>query len=191
MAEGGAGGGGFLVENTAAADGEVEPLVGVERNGVGFGYAVEEMARGGESGKAAVSGVDVEPEALTANETGEVANGIDGAGGGGTGAGDDAEGEPAGAAVFVDEAVEVGEVHLETVIHADVTDVCLAEAEHGGGLGNREVSFPGDVQAHGFADGGDTVADHVYRSLGAARSREGSKIRHGPAAGIGPIAPAG
>ena len=114
FAEGGAGGGGVAVEDTAAADGQIEPLVRIEREGIGFADAGECVARGGgDRGDAAVGAVDVEPKVVGAGEIGDGADGVDGSGAGGPGAGDDAERQVAGGAIFGVAAGEVGEVHAE------------------------------------------------------------------------------
>ena len=79
-------------DQTAAAVGQEHPLVGVEGDGVGSLDALESLVAAlGELEEAAVGGVDVEPEVVLLGEVGQVVQGVDGAGVGGAGAGDDEE----------------------------------------------------------------------------------------------------
>src|SRR5262249_46335740 len=145
FAEGGARGGRVAVEHASAAHGEVEPLVGVERYGIGEADAIEERTgTRGESGEATVRGVDVEPEIFGAGEFCECGDRVYGAAAHGAGAGDDAEGQVACGAVGADLAGEVVEIDLLASVGAHAARIGRSDAEHAGGFADGEVAFFGD-----------------------------------------------
>ena len=159
----------IAVEETAAASGLVEPLVGIEGDGIGEADSFEGFGDGKRS-ECAVSSVDVQPEIVLTTDFGDVANGIDAAGGGGTGAGDDGDGFEIGVEVALNSFAQIVGAHAEGVVDGDEPDGIVAQAEKRGGLGVGHVGFSGTV------DDAAVNAGQVGGGFGFAGHAEGHEV---------------
>jgi len=169
VGEGAARIGGIGVEETAAAGGLIEPLVGIEGDGVGQVHSVECFGDG-ERGECAVGSVHVEPEIVFAADGGDFAEGVDAAGGGGSGAGDNGKGLKASFDVELDSLAQIGGAHAEGVVDWDETDGIVTEAEECGGLGSGHVGFRGAV------DDAATRPGLIGGRFGLARHAKGHEV---------------
>ena len=142
----------------------------------------EERARSGrQGGEASVSGIDMQPEIVAAGESGQLADGVEGAGGGGAGVGHYAKRAIAGGQVLLHQPIEGGEIDLHLRVGGNAAHVGFADAEHPGRFADGKVAFGGNVGAH--APGRrHAVAHHVAGGFGAAGGGQGGEVGHGSAA---------
>jgi hypothetical protein len=170
VGEGAARIGGIGVEETAAAGGLIEPLVGIEGDGVSEVDSVEGFGNG-ERGECAVGSVDVEPEVVFAADRSNFAEWVDAAGGGGSGTRNDGNGLEAGVDVALYGLAQIVRAHTEGAVDGDEADGIVTKAEECGGLGSGHVRFSGAI--------GDSAVDAglVGRRFGFACHAEAHEVR--------------
>ena len=165
---------GLAGENDAGGEGHGEPLVRIDGDGVGKFDAANEIAMlVGEDGGGAVGSVDVEPELVTTRNFGESDEVVDGAGVGGAGGADDAEGLVAGGEICADRGFEGRGIELHARVHGDAAKGAASESEQADGFVERMMAFRGGVENGLRADGSDTFFDGVREVSGESHCERG------------------
>ena len=164
-------------EEKGAGEGHAEHLMRVHGDGVG-GVAAGELVgvRGGEDGRAAPGGVDVQPEVVVAADGGEGAERVVGAQDRGAGRGVEVEGGLASVLCRGDEGREGGGIHAAGLgVHGHGPHGRGAEAEHLGGLFDAVVAVGRGEEDELEAVGGVAVRLGV-RVEGVAGDHDGGGV---------------
>ena len=159
----------------------------IDGDGVGKLDAANEIAMlVGEDGGGAVGTVNVEPELMAARNFGESDEVVDGAGVGGAGGANDAEGLVAGGEICADRGFEGRGIELHARVYGDAAEGAAAESEQADGFVERVMAFRGSVENRLRADGSDSFFNGVRKVSGEGH-RERGKIGFVATAGKGAV----
>src|SRR6185369_7744232 len=136
-------------EKTAGIDGDVKPLVRIERNRIGEIQAGEEMLLAFvENAGRAVCAVDVKPEIKFSGDGGDLRKRIDYARVRCAGAADDAERSQAFASIGFNPFTQLIDTHALSFIAGNLAHVIASEAENVCCFRDRHVNFGRCVNSH-------------------------------------------
>ncbi len=146
----------------------------IDGDGVGKLDAANEIAMlVGKNGGGSVGSVNVEPELVTARNFGESNEIVDGAGVGGAGGADDAEGLEAGGEICADRGFERGGIELHARVYGDAAKGAASESQQANGFVERMMAFRGSVENWLGADRSDTFFNGVRKVSGEGHRKRG------------------